>query len=232
MPNPGGTQNHRPYGSSIEGEADDIGYTGHKFDTDLGLSYMQARYYDPVIGRFYSNDPVDALGHLDGEAGIKGFNRLAYANNNPYKYIDPNGESGVLISPKFTPRVSPVAQGVRQAINTQQPKTNPVQQQTQKIANQMRDTVKNSKPEVKQPSLKEAPKAPSDTTGGIVSRLVKQLMKHADDFAGGNAGANTTAPDASGSQEMDNDTKRFIAEAQILMAPPAPPPELRDPEVI
>jgi uncharacterized protein RhaS with RHS repeats len=52
---------------------------------------MQARYYDPVIGRFYSNDPVDALGHLGRAGGIHGFNRYAYANNNPYKYIDPDG---------------------------------------------------------------------------------------------------------------------------------------------
>ena len=45
---------------------------------------MQARYYDPVIGRFYSNDP---LGFRD----IHSFNRYAYANNNPYKYTDPTG---------------------------------------------------------------------------------------------------------------------------------------------
>jgi uncharacterized protein RhaS with RHS repeats len=45
---------------------------------------MQARYYDPVIGRFYSNDPV-------GFRDIHSFNRYAYANNNPYKFIDPNG---------------------------------------------------------------------------------------------------------------------------------------------
>ena len=45
---------------------------------------MQARYYDPVIGRFYSNDPV-------GFTNIHTFNRYGYANNNPYKYIDPDG---------------------------------------------------------------------------------------------------------------------------------------------
>ena len=83
--------NYKPYGDSIEDQKDDVGYTGHKFDTDLGLSYMQARYYDPVIGRFYSNDPVGTLGHLYGSNGIHGFNRYAYANNNPYKYIDPTG---------------------------------------------------------------------------------------------------------------------------------------------
>ncbi|MCV2886487.1 RHS repeat-associated core domain-containing protein [Aestuariibacter sp. AA17] len=94
IPNPGGTQNHRPYGSSIEGEADDIGYTGRKFDTDLGLSYMQARYYDPVIGRFYSNDPV-------GFINVHTFNRYAYANNNPYKYVDPDGRSAKLARSAF-----------------------------------------------------------------------------------------------------------------------------------
>jgi RHS repeat-associated protein len=53
--------------------------------------YMQARYYDPVIGRFYSNDPVSSLGHLS-RGSVQGFNRYNYAYNNPYKYIDPDGQ--------------------------------------------------------------------------------------------------------------------------------------------
>ncbi len=52
---------------------------------------MQARYYDPVIGRFYSNDPVDVLGHMGSGNLIHGFNRFAYGNNNPYKFTDPTG---------------------------------------------------------------------------------------------------------------------------------------------
>ncbi|WP_348731307.1 RHS repeat-associated core domain-containing protein [Rheinheimera texasensis] len=69
---------------------DKSGYTGHMEDKDIGLTYMQARYYDPVIGRFYSNDP----------AGFKAsnpmmFNRYAYANNNPYKYTDPDGRTAI-----------------------------------------------------------------------------------------------------------------------------------------
>ena len=89
---------YKPFGDSIEPAKDEVGYTGHKFDTDLGLSYMQARYYDPVIGRFYSNDPVDAVSHLGTSNGINGFNRYSYANNNPYKYIDPNGEAPIGIN--------------------------------------------------------------------------------------------------------------------------------------
>ncbi|WP_313933495.1 RHS repeat-associated core domain-containing protein [Pseudidiomarina fusca] len=49
---------------------------------------MQARYYDPVIGRFYSNDPV---GYTDANP-VMSFNRYMYANNSPYKYKDPDGE--------------------------------------------------------------------------------------------------------------------------------------------
>jgi RHS repeat-associated protein len=95
IPENTGKQHYRPFGESIEGAKDDVGYTGHKFDTDLGLSYMQARYYDPVIGRFYSNDPVNALSHLGTSNGIHGFNRYTYGNNNPYKYVDPDGKSSV-----------------------------------------------------------------------------------------------------------------------------------------
>ena len=61
-----------------------VGYTGHQWDDDTGLNYMQVRYYDPLLSRFYSNDPL-------GCRDIHSFNRYAYANNNPYKYTDPTG---------------------------------------------------------------------------------------------------------------------------------------------
>ena len=53
---------------------------------------MQARYYDPVLGRFYGNDPVGFAGHMSGTQGVQGFNRYAYVDNNPYSYTDPNGQ--------------------------------------------------------------------------------------------------------------------------------------------
>ncbi|MEM0515681.1 RHS repeat-associated core domain-containing protein [Pseudoalteromonas sp. YIC-827] len=86
---------YKPFGDELEQKRDDVGFTAHKYDTDLALNYMQARYYDPVIGRFYSNDPVGTLEHLGGTGGIHGFNRYAYANNNPYKYTDPDGRNPV-----------------------------------------------------------------------------------------------------------------------------------------
>ena len=47
---------------------------------------MKARYYDPMIGRFYSNDPIG----FDTSHPMM-FNRYAYANNNPYRFSDPTG---------------------------------------------------------------------------------------------------------------------------------------------
>jgi len=67
---------------------DGAGYTGHLKDSDTGLNYMQARYYDPVMGRFLSVDPVGFL-----ETGAPGmFNRYAYVGNDPINLIDPDGQ--------------------------------------------------------------------------------------------------------------------------------------------
>ncbi|RUO57833.1 RHS repeat domain-containing protein [Pseudidiomarina insulisalsae] len=89
-------ESYTPYGEAINDIAANknlAGFTGHITDDATDLSYMQARYYDPVIGRFYSNDPVGAIRHLSTPNGIHGFNRYAYGNNNPYRYKDPTGKS-------------------------------------------------------------------------------------------------------------------------------------------
>ncbi|WP_241971794.1 RHS repeat-associated core domain-containing protein [Aliidiomarina sanyensis] len=82
-------EQYSPFGEELQGisaNAEQAGYTGHIRDAATGLNYMQARYYDPVIGRFYSNDPV---GFTPSNPMM--FNRYAYANNNPYKFVDPDG---------------------------------------------------------------------------------------------------------------------------------------------
>jgi RHS repeat-associated protein len=61
-------------------------FTGHMEDGGTGLTYMKARYYDPVSMRFLSPDPV----YVDLGSGAN-FNRYWYANNNPYTYVDPDG---------------------------------------------------------------------------------------------------------------------------------------------
>ena len=78
---------YEAYGMTVAGsDKPTIGFTGHYNDSDTELTYMQQRYYDPVAGRFLSEDPV----LTDANSG-KSFNRYVYASNNPYKYIDPDG---------------------------------------------------------------------------------------------------------------------------------------------
>ena len=77
-----------PYGSTLIGWQYQNGpaFTGHMEDGATGLTYMKARYYDPVAMRFISPDPV----YVDLGTGGN-FNRYWYANNNPYTYVDPDG---------------------------------------------------------------------------------------------------------------------------------------------
>ncbi|MGH8049970.1 MAG: RHS repeat-associated core domain-containing protein, partial [Arenimonas sp.] len=80
-------ERYTPYGEPSDQTYDQgPGYTGHVTDSLTGLSYAQQRYYDPLIGRFLSVDPIET----DPNTGAS-FNRYNYANNNPYKFTDPDG---------------------------------------------------------------------------------------------------------------------------------------------
>lgn len=78
---------HRPYGDHSDGSmTNEPGFTGHIEDDDSGLIYMQARYYDPLVGRFLSVDPVGP------QAGnVFNLGRFAYVSNNPVMLSDPTG---------------------------------------------------------------------------------------------------------------------------------------------
>ena len=77
---------YAPYGKASNKDGDNrIGYTGHVEDQN-GLIYAGARYYDPTLGRFLSDDPVRF-----SESNPMSFSRFAYANDNPYRFIDPTG---------------------------------------------------------------------------------------------------------------------------------------------
>ncbi len=59
-----------------------VGGLGHYSDDETGLVYMRARYYDPAIGRFVSEDPKH-----------DGMNWFSYAGNNPVNMVDADGKS-------------------------------------------------------------------------------------------------------------------------------------------
>ena len=62
-------------------------YRGYYFDTELNLYYLNARYYDPEIGRFISQDDIS---YLDPET-LNGLNLFVYCLNNPVMDTDPDG---------------------------------------------------------------------------------------------------------------------------------------------
>ncbi|MBP1617676.1 MAG: putative RhaS protein [Bacteroidetes bacterium] len=65
-----------------------IGYTGHEHLTEFGLINMNARLYDPTVGRFLSPDP-----YIQAPDFSQNFNRYSYCLNNPLKYTDASGKS-------------------------------------------------------------------------------------------------------------------------------------------
>ncbi|PWK51810.1 RHS repeat domain-containing protein [Pleionea mediterranea] len=79
-------EEYQPFGKQLTNadNNNNVGFTGHKDDKSLGLSYMQARWYHPEAGRFMSLDPIR---YRD----VHSYNRYVYGNNNPYKYVDPDG---------------------------------------------------------------------------------------------------------------------------------------------
>jgi len=66
-----------------------ISLFGVYYDEESGLYYLRARYYDPNVRRFISEDPVE-----------DGGNWYVYAGNNPVMFIDPWGFRATLTGEK------------------------------------------------------------------------------------------------------------------------------------
>lgn len=69
------------------------GYTGHEHLDEFGIINMNARLYDPVLGRMISPDNF-----VNGAFDSQAYNRYSYANNNPLKYTDPSGNHPIIVA--------------------------------------------------------------------------------------------------------------------------------------
>ena len=76
-------------GSNIEV----FGLTGHQEDHLTGLTHMQARQYDPVLGRFVSVDPV----HFFDNTRSAMVNRYGYSSGDPMNRLDPVGNTDIFV---------------------------------------------------------------------------------------------------------------------------------------
>jgi RHS repeat-associated protein len=74
--------------SELSLSANRFGFTGYLFDQETDLYYAKARFYDPELGRFTTQDSV--LGEVDEPPSL---NRYFYGNANPLRFIDPFGHA-------------------------------------------------------------------------------------------------------------------------------------------
>jgi RHS repeat-associated protein len=75
---------YEPFGTLVPGTGavSGLGFKGREHDPPTGLVYMRARWYDPELGRFISEDPIGLSG---------GINPYAFAGNDPVNFADPSG---------------------------------------------------------------------------------------------------------------------------------------------
>ena len=75
-------------------------YRGEQYDSDLGLYYLRARYYNPATGRFPSRDPEDP--DMGDPTDPKTLHKYLYAGGEPINAVDPTGhgmaENALLIT--------------------------------------------------------------------------------------------------------------------------------------
>ena len=63
-------------------------YRGYCYDYDMGMYYLQSRYYDPNTGRFINADDTN---YLNATGTVLGCNLFAYCENDPVNNVDPKG---------------------------------------------------------------------------------------------------------------------------------------------
>jgi RHS repeat-associated protein len=97
-------------------------FTGYEWDPELGLFNAKARYFDPQIGRFSSQDSF--IGQIDDPPSL---HRYFYANANPTRFVDPTGFAsedatptktifGLIFAGEFLDRLSKLPENIGQGL--------------------------------------------------------------------------------------------------------------------
>jgi RHS repeat-associated protein len=95
------TYEYDPYGNLLNstGTTPNVYmYRGEAYDSDLGLYYLRARYYNAPTGRFMSRDPNNP-GPFDSRGNPidpKKLHKYLYAGGDPVNAKDPTGRDDIL----------------------------------------------------------------------------------------------------------------------------------------
>lgn len=75
-------ESYEPFGNGPGSSLTEYGFIGERLDPDSHLLNLNARFYDPALQRFITEDPIGATG---------GLNAFAYTDNDPINRLDPSG---------------------------------------------------------------------------------------------------------------------------------------------
>jgi RHS repeat-associated protein len=79
-----------PYGTDVDTSgtaARPLRFAGEYLDTETGLYKIGARYYQPTLGRWTQQDPIDQ------PADLRQSNPYLFAGGDPVNLVDPTGEA-------------------------------------------------------------------------------------------------------------------------------------------
>ena len=73
------------------------GHRGFCYDEEIGLYYLQSRYYNAGVGRFINVDSIDFVINR-AQYSIYCDNLYSYCANNSIMNTDPSGAAGITIA--------------------------------------------------------------------------------------------------------------------------------------
>jgi RHS repeat-associated protein len=125
-------------------------FTGQYVQNELWLYYYNARWYDNRVGRFIQADTI-----VPEPGDTKAWDRFAYSQNNPTKYIDPSGHDvecpGMDDYEECVIKQNPVVQTIEQTsdqFSTDIPTNNPDTDENMEVPNETQEpnlqTINNS----------------------------------------------------------------------------------------
>ncbi|WP_395539408.1 RHS repeat-associated core domain-containing protein [Neotabrizicola sp. sgz301269] len=141
------------------------GWIGERYDADAGLQYLNARYYDPVLGMFIQPDWFEVTMPGDGT------NRYAYSFNDPVNGLDPNGNEMYAEDAKALP------EDKKEVIEKDFDKARSTLKDRLKVLEEILAAGGRAKTKAQRAALEDVERALGNPVGGVSGADVKAAIK-------------------------------------------------------